>query len=75
MTALAELPGDVAKLSKREGDILGLLADGKSNEQIGDVLHIAPDTVRTYIRRAMEKLHADTRTQAVASAIRLALID
>lgn len=70
----AELPGDVPALSKREREILRLLADGKSNDQIGDVLHIAPDTVRTYIRRAMEKLHADTRTQAVAMAIRQSLI-
>ena len=70
----AELPGDPPALSGRERDILRLLADGKSNQQIGDVLHIAPDTVRTYIRRAMHKLHADTRTQAVASAIRQSLI-
>ena len=45
-----------------------------SNEQIASAIFIAPDTVRTYIKRAMSKLAADTRTQAVAIAIREALI-
>lgn len=44
------------------------------NEQIGAELGISPLTVRTHIRHAMEKLEADTRTQAVASALRRALI-
>jgi DNA-binding NarL/FixJ family response regulator len=57
-------------LSTRERDILRLLAQGKSNEEIGRTLCISPDTVRTYIGRAMRKLNADTRTQAVAIALR-----
>jgi DNA-binding NarL/FixJ family response regulator len=61
-------------LSPREREILKLLAEGESNEQIGSALSIAPDTVRTYIRRAMQKLEADTRTQAVAIAIRQSII-
>ena len=62
-------------LSPRERDILRLLSEGKSNGVVGETLHIAPDTVRTYLRRAMKKLEAETRTQAVAKAIRLSLID
>ena len=62
------------KVSSREREILRLLADGKSNAEIGKALSIAPDTVRTYIRRAMTKLEAGTRTQAVATAIRRSLI-
>jgi DNA-binding NarL/FixJ family response regulator len=65
---------NIPGLSKREREILRSLADGKSNEQIGNALNIAPDTVRTYIRRAMQKLEADTRTQAVAIAIRQSMI-
>jgi two-component system nitrate/nitrite response regulator NarL len=61
-------------LSQREREILRLLADGRSNHEIAKALFIAPDTVRTYIRRAMEKLGATTRTEAVAAALRRELI-
>lgn len=62
------------KLSKREREILRLLADGMRNEQVAAVLSISPLTVRTHVKHAMEKLEADTRTQAVASAIRQSII-
>jgi two-component system nitrate/nitrite response regulator NarL len=65
---------EAGALSRRERDILRLLSEGKSNDQIAGTLYIAPETVRTYIKRAMLKLEADTRTQAVAIAIRQALI-
>ena len=55
-------------------EVLRLLADGNSNEEIGKQLFISPETVRTHIRKAMEKLDADTRTQAVATALRQSLI-
>jgi NarL family two-component system response regulator LiaR len=61
-------------LSAREREILRLLSEGKSNKVIAEELVISPDTVRTYIRRAMDKLDADTRTQAVAVAIRSGVI-
>ena len=61
-------------LTKREREILRLLADGMRNEQVGQVLSISPLTVRTHVKHAMEKLEADTRTQAVASALRRSLI-
>ena len=53
---------------------LRLLADGLSNEEIGKELFISPETVRTHVRKAMAKLDADTRTQAVATALRQSLI-
>jgi DNA-binding NarL/FixJ family response regulator len=62
-------------LSSRERQMLRLLSQGRTNDQIGEALHLAPDTVRTYIKRAMHKLEADTRTQAVATAIRQAFIE
>jgi DNA-binding NarL/FixJ family response regulator len=63
------------QLSPREHQILGLLARGMTNGGVAEELNISPDTVRTYLTRAMKKLHAETRTQAVATAIRLSLID
>lgn len=62
-------------LSGREREILGMLADGMSNPDIAAQLFISPETVRTHVRNAMQKLEADTRTQAVALALRYALID
>ena len=67
--ATARLP-----LTKREREILRLLAEGLRNEDVGKRLFISPETVRTHVRRAMAKLHADTRTQAVATALRQNLI-
>lgn len=64
----------VPELTQRERDVLRLLADGNSNEEIGKQLFISPETVRTHIRKAMEKLDADTRTEAVAKALRQSLI-
>jgi DNA-binding NarL/FixJ family response regulator len=61
-------------LTQREREVLRLLADGNSNEEIGKALFISPETVRTHVRKAMSKLDADTRTQAVATALRQSLI-
>ena len=63
-----------ARLTRREIEVLQLLADGSSNETIASALHIAPDTVRTHLRKAMTKLRCSTRTQAVATAMRQSLI-
>jgi DNA-binding NarL/FixJ family response regulator len=62
-------------LTKREREVLSLLADGLRNEEIGRELHIAAETTRAHIRNAMRKLDADTRTEAVAKALRQSLID
>ena len=62
------------ELTQREREVLRLLADGHSNEQIGSVLSISPQTVRTHVQKAMEKLGASTRVQAVATALRDSLI-
>jgi PAS domain S-box-containing protein len=70
---LVEHP-DVRPLSHRERQLLTLAADGNTNEQIATQLEISPDTAQTHMRRAMRKLNAGTRTQAVATALRLDLI-
>jgi DNA-binding NarL/FixJ family response regulator len=61
-------------LTQREREVLRLLADGLTNEQIGAELSISPQTVRTHVQKAMEKLGAQTRVQAVATALRDGLI-
>lgn len=72
--ASAEVAAKLPSLTQRERDVLRLLADGRSNEEIGKELFISPETVRTHVRKAMDKLEADTRTEAVAKALRQRLI-
>jgi PAS domain S-box-containing protein len=71
---LPTLDADPRALSEREHEILTLAANGNTNDQIAGQLAISPETVQTYARRAMRKLNAGTRTQAVATAIRRGLI-
>jgi DNA-binding NarL/FixJ family response regulator len=72
--AAASVGSKTPQLTQRERDVLRLLADGLSNEEIGKRLFISAETVRTHVRKAMSKLDADTRTQAVARALRDNLI-
>jgi DNA-binding NarL/FixJ family response regulator len=72
--ASSEVTAQLPLLTQRERDVLRLLADGSSNEEIGKALFISAETVRTHVRKAMAKLEADTRTEAVAKALRRKLI-
>lgn len=63
-----------SELTKREQQVLALLADGLAHEEIADRLGIGSETVRTHIRKASSRLGASTRTQAVATALRQGLI-
>lgn len=62
------------KLTQRELDVLELLSEGLQHEEIGRRLGISSETVRTHLRKASDRLGAATRTQAVATALRLGLI-
>lgn len=66
-TGGATTPGE-ALLSKRELAVLGLIAQGHSNQQIADSLYISLHTVKTHARRINVKLGVQRRTQAVARA-------
>jgi DNA-binding NarL/FixJ family response regulator len=55
--------GVTETLSDKEEKILELIAQGKSNRQIGQSLFLAEGTVKNYVSRIMEKLHANTRTE------------
>ena len=54
--------------------VITVAGSGRAYDEIGHALNISADTVRTYIRRSMRKLEADTRTQAVATALRESFI-
>ena len=62
-------------LTGREREILQLLADGMSNTDVAARLFISPETVKSHVRHILTKLEADTRTHAVAIALREAIID
>lgn len=72
--ATADVTEALPALTKREREVLRLLADGRTNEEIGKELFLSPETIRTHVQKAMRKLEADTRTQAVALALRQSLI-
>ena len=72
----AFLPGrDTDMLTQREREILQLLADGMSNADVAARLFISQETVKSHVRHILTKLEADTRTHAVAIALRDAMID
>ncbi len=56
---------DSVELSKREQEILDLLAKGFRYKEIADTLGISFDTVRSHLRNIYEKLHVSSRTEAV----------
>ena len=62
-------------LTAREREILQLLADGMSNADVAKRLFISQETVKSHVRHILAKLEADTRTHAVAIALRDAIID
>ena len=61
---------EAAELSQRERSVLNGLAEGLAYKQIADQLGVSIHTVRNYIRRIYEKLHVQTRTEAVAKFMR-----
>ena len=62
-------------LTAREREILQLLADGMSNADAAQRLFISQETVKSHVRHILAKLEADTRTHAVAIALRESIID
>ncbi|MDH4421165.1 MULTISPECIES: response regulator transcription factor [Bacillus] len=57
-------------LTEREYEILLLIAEGKSNQEVADELFIALKTVKTHVSNILNKLHVSDRTQAVIYAFR-----
>lgn len=65
---------DNHELSKRELEVLQLMAAGHSNAEIADQLFVSLNTVKTHSSRIYEKLDVKRRTQAVEKAKQLAII-
>jgi DNA-binding NarL/FixJ family response regulator len=61
-------------LTGRELDVLGLLARGKSNKEIGANLYISETTVKAHLRSIFGKLNVLSRTEAIAAASRRGLV-
>ena len=68
----SRMSGDA--LTNREIDVLGLLARGRSNKEIGSDLFISETTVKTHVRSVFTKLHVMSRTEAIAAASHRGLI-
>ncbi|MHB0947810.1 MAG: LuxR C-terminal-related transcriptional regulator [Gemmatimonadaceae bacterium] len=71
--AQLHLPGDQAAhsphpMTRRERDVVVLIAGGMSNKEIAVQLHIATDTVKSHVRHVMDKLSLRTRLQIAAYA-------
>lgn len=62
-------------LSARECDVLQLAASGHRNEEIAQRLFISGETVKSHMRRILQKLQARDRTHAAVIGIRLGLVD
>ena len=61
-------------LTQREHEILGLIAEGLSNREIGERLFVSENTVKTHSSRLFEKMSVSRRTQAVQKGKELGLI-
>ncbi|WP_106496659.1 response regulator [Lentibacillus sp. Marseille-P4043] len=57
-------------LTKRECEVLQLLAEGKSNRAVSESLYISEKTVKNHVSNILQKMNVNDRTQAVVSAIR-----
>jgi DNA-binding NarL/FixJ family response regulator len=64
-------PEELAALTEREREILGLVAQGLTNRQIGEELFLAEKTVKNYVSSILAKLGLERRTQAAVLASRL----
>jgi DNA-binding NarL/FixJ family response regulator len=62
-------------LSRRELEVMRLLAGGMTQDQIAESLFISPKTVATHVQRILGKLGVRTRTQAVALALRQGIVE
>lgn len=75
MAAGEDSPADGISLSEREREVVRLIANGYTNPQIAEQLHVAERTVKTYRARAIEKLGFSSRAEITAYARKLGLVE
>lgn len=64
------IAGDESPLTRREAEVLRLMAEGKSNKLIGEFLFISEKTVKNHVSSILQKMEVDDRTQAVIHSIK-----
>lgn len=67
-------PRNEVGLTDRERDVLREIAAGRTNKEIAQSLHIALSTVKCHVRSILDKLDADSRTQAALRAVRVHIL-
>ncbi|ACK66627.1 two component transcriptional regulator, LuxR family [Rippkaea orientalis PCC 8801] len=65
---------NLALLSERELEVLKLIVEGKSNNEIAEDLYLSTNTIKTHVRGIMNKLAVDDRVQAAVVALRSGLV-
>ena len=60
------LPADSIRFTNRERQVVNLIAEGLSNKEIAEVLHIATYTVKSHVHNILEKMELSTRLQVAA---------
>jgi DNA-binding NarL/FixJ family response regulator len=68
-------PPPLTDLTPREIEVLQCLADGLTNQAIGQRLYLSPNTVGNHLQRAMAKLGAHSKLEALVTGVRLGIID
>ncbi len=69
-----ELNQNIGLLSERELEVLKLIVEGKSNNEIAEDLYLSTNTIKTHVRGIMNKLAVDDRVQAAVVALRSGLV-
>jgi len=69
-TTLAEDDGRLDRLTAHERHLLGLVAQGRTNRQIGEIMDLKEKTIRNYVSTILGKLGLESRTQAAAYLLR-----
>jgi non-specific serine/threonine protein kinase len=71
---LVDLPAEAAALTPREREILRLVADGLTNQEIADAIHISLRTAQTHVANILAKLGLNSRAAVAAYAVRHGLV-
>ncbi|QJC53786.1 response regulator transcription factor [Paenibacillus albicereus] len=69
-TGVKFVAGENNPLTRREAEVLRLMAEGKSNKMIGEFLFISEKTVKNHVSSILQKMEVDDRTQAVINSIK-----
>jgi len=62
-------------LTKREREVLKLIGEGRTNQEIADILYLSPNTVQTHRSRIMDKLKLQNRAELIKFALHKGLVD